>query len=232
MFKKIPPNILRDIHVLNEYTASSGRESTLTGCSNGKNVFTAGAQGGEDGSVESLSCDKRFGKSTRILDIHTHPHREEASGLTPSHADFAVNLIESYENNKKQVSCISNKESPLIVCKQPKQVPNKAKVNSYLNNEVSDGDFYKSGFHKKNIPKDFTMAFFDPSTGNQVQPSHEQVTQTMFGASLPAIKRENWSEGNRNEICSYMAEINGIKKKKDYTNICSQMLKSDNTTSV
>lgn len=213
--------------MLNEYTSTSMKESTLTVCGTGKSTFTAAASGGEDGSVESLSCDKRFGKANRFGDVHTHPHREEASGLTPSHADFAVNLIESYENNKKQISCISNKESPLIVCNQAKRVPNAAKVESYLNKEVSDGDFYKSNFHRKNIPKDFTTAFFDPATGNQVQATPEQVTQTMFGASLPAIKRENWSEPNRREICGYMAEINNVKKKQTYTNTCSNMLKSD-----
>ena len=227
MWKKIPDNILNDIHTLNEYTANSGKESTLTACGNQTHVYTANASGGEDGSVESLTCDKRFGKTQRIADIHTHPHREEASGLTPSHADLAVNLAESYDNNKKQISCITNKQSPLIICNQSKRVPNRAKVNQYIKAEVHDGNFYRSDFHRKNVPKDFTTAFFDPATGNQVQPSDEAITQTMFGASLPAIKRENWSDSDRKEICSYMADINAVKNRKNLTSTCSQMLKSD-----
>ena len=128
MWSKIPDNILRDIHVLNQYTAGAQKESTLTICnrnnSEGNKVFTANAAGGNDSSIEVMDCDTRFGPETRkIGDVHTHPYHPEAVGLLPSHADLAVTLSESRINKNKQIACISNSQSPLITCQQPKKIP-------------------------------------------------------------------------------------------------------------
>ena len=232
MWKKIPSNILHDIQVLNDYTAGASKESTLTVCKQKDSIFTAAAMGGENESVTSLGCDNRFGTSDRVADVHTHPSGEMYSGLTPSHADMAVNLDESHINNKKQISCISNKESELIICNQAKQVPKKSKVYDYIDHERPGGDFYQSKFHRKNVPKDFTTAYFDPQTGQKVKPTDEQVTKTLFGASLNAIKQENWPKPDRNNICGYMADITGHPKRKTYTNKCSEMLSPGNQNSV
>jgi hypothetical protein len=230
VWKRIPPNILHDIHVLNDYTSSTDRESTLTVCKkkDDNSLFTAAATGGENESVQSLGCDKRFGDVQRVSDLHTHPSGEMYSGLTPSHADLAVNLAESNENKKKQISCISNRESELIVCNESKSVPKRSKVTQYINKERSGGDFYNSKFHRRNVPRDFTTAYFDPATGNKVKPTDEQVTRTMFGASLNAIKQENWSKKDRVNICGYMADITAHPQRKTYTNKCSNMLSQDN----
>jgi len=224
MLKRIPPNILHDIQTLNEYTATSGKESTLTACSRSNRLFTAGAGGGDGGSVESLSCDQRFGKAERKMDVHTHPHNPSAVGLLPSQADLAVTLSESKTNNTKQISCISNKESPLIVCSEAKRVPTQARVNEYVDHEIDSGEFYKSEFHRKNVRKDFNTAYFNPQTGEKVKPSDEQVLNTMFGASVQTIKEEN-TKHEREKLCKYVNSMSGTKKS--VTNKCKQML-SDN----
>ena len=122
MWKKIPDNILHDITVLNDYTAQHGKESTLTVCKNRQAVFTANAGGGDGDSVESLACNSQFGDETkRVADIHTHPNDDFAVGLLPSQADMAVTLSESYEHKSKQISCISNKQAPYIVCQESKK---------------------------------------------------------------------------------------------------------------
>jgi len=231
VWKKIPDNILHDIHVLNDFTSTANKESTLTVCKNEKQTFTAAASGGDNESVQSLGCDQRFGAVDRVADIHTHPPGEMYSGLTPSHADLAVNLIESNENKKKQISCISNRESELIICNESKQVPKRSKVNQYIDKERSGGDFYNSKFHRKNVPKDFTTAYFDPATGQKVKPTDEQITRTMFGQSLGAIKKENWPKTDRTNICGYMADITAHPKRQSYTNKCSEMLRSEDGNS-
>lgn len=230
MWKKIPDNILHDIHVLNDFTSTANKESTLTVCKNRKesNMFTAAATGGEGESVQSLGCDKRFGAVDRVADIHTHPPGEQYSGLTPSHADLAVNLAESSDNKKKQISCISNRESELIICNEARAVPTRSKVHQYIDKERPGGDFYNSKFHRKNVKKDFNTAYFDPQTGVQVKPSDEQITKTMFGQSLEAIKRENWPKKDRVNICGYMADITSHKSPKTYTNKCASMLDPNN----
>ena len=223
MFKKIPPNILHDIHILNEYTAKSGKESTLTGCSRTgvDKVFTAGAGGGDDGSVESLSCDPRFGDTNRVMDHHTHPHDPSAVGLLPSQADLAVTLSESKIHNRKQISCISNAQAPLIACQQSKRVPSQQKVNEYIAHEIDSGDFYKSEFHRKNIPKDFNFAYFDPATGQRVQASDEQILDTMFGAATPVL-REETSKPEKDRLCKYVKSVSGAKKS--IINKCEETL--------
>lgn len=211
MWKKIPDNILRDIHTLNSYTAQSNKESTLTACSRSDKIFTAGAGGGDDGSVESMSCDTRFGETKRIMDHHTHPYHPSAVGLLPSQADLAVTLSESKINNRKQISCISNAQSPLIACQQVKRVPSQQRINEYVSHEIDSGNFYDSEFHRKNVPRDFNMAYFDPKTGQRVQPSDDQLVQTMLGASVPVLKEENSKKENE-KLCRYMKSISGGKK--------------------
>lgn len=224
MWKKIPPNILADINTLNQYTSTAQKESTLTVCGKQNKIFTAAAGGGEDGSVESLSCDARFGKTDRVGDVHTHPHDPSAVGLLPSHADLAVTLSESKINNRKQISCISNAQAPLIACQQAKRVPTGQKVNEYINHEVDSGHFYESEFHRKNVPKDFSFAYFDPQTGERVQPSDEQVIDTMFGASIPVLREES-TKPEREKLCRYVKSVSG--GKKSITNKCREILSKD-----
>ena len=227
MIRQIPPNILHDLHTLNDYTAQSGKESKLTVCSNGRNMFTANAGGGDGDSVESLSCNERFGKTKRIMDLHTHPADEYAVGCLPSQADMAVTLSESYEHKSRQTSCISNKQAPYIVCQEPRKVPTSARVRQYINHEVDGANFYESKFHQKNIRKDFNTAYFDPATGMKIQkPDGDKVMQTMFGQAIPALKTEEMHKGKSKQICKYVNTVSGAK----ITNKCKQAMKKDNAS--
>lgn len=227
MWRTIPSNILNDIKTLNNYTSQNEKESTLTVCRNNSKVFTANATGGEDGSVESLSCDSRFGENTRrVADIHTHPYNEYSVGLLPSQADMAVNLSESKKANSKQTSCISNANSPYIVCHEPKRVPTTSKVNQYIDHEVDTPQFYKSRFHTKNVRHDFETAYFDPNTGNRVEkPDGDQVLQTMFGASVDTMKTHELHRGNKKQICRYVNSVSG----QNVRNKCAKMLSNKQT---
>src|ERR671936_337239 len=99
----ISKTIQDELNLITEYTAKTNNEAEITIChrpsDNPDKYFIAGHDEGDENSVKLKPCNRKFGKSTQIGVVHTHPYNSNVIGITPSDADLTNTLEDSFDNN-------------------------------------------------------------------------------------------------------------------------------------
>src|SRR5215212_3848168 len=154
----IPKEIRHDIEYAIDRTREDNNEKSLTFCRlKGSNkIHTSAFARGVRGSTEVKPCDEKYGDAVKVGDFHTHPIDKVTIGIIPSEADAASNIIESRDNGERQISCIASTDSKMIHCFQPRKMPDKKKVRSYIR-ALEEGDYTHndiSPYVRENIGKD------------------------------------------------------------------------------
>ena len=205
-WNKIPKETQDEIKYIQEWTKKTGRESSLTICQKpkSKEVFVSNSAKGDGNSTEALSCDITYGKSSRIADVHTHPVDADTIGILPSPADLTSTLVDSFTEQRPQISCITNHVTPLTECYQPKKVPDKQKIAFYqkgleMSNEKGDHSWFMD-----NADKDFNFNFYDPHNGRLIRnPKAKLIVDSALGGSTESLKK-NLNELERPGFCLYV----------------------------
>jgi hypothetical protein len=225
--KNMPREILPELRTMEAYTAQNKREISATFCRkpNSKRLFVANHVGGEEGSVESLDCASAFGQSDRIGDVHTHPTTSDTIGILPSQDDMFTTLVDSFNNNMAQVSCITNDQTPLVECYKPKGVPTRAELDIYRN-ELHKAEVGEPGFYMDRAGADFDIEFYDRQTGKHIpHPKASVIVQAAFGNSHEVL-RKNVTSLEHTGFCEYVRAFTA-PRREDVTAECVNQLRKE-----
>jgi hypothetical protein len=225
--KNIPAEILPELRTMEAFTAHNKKEISATFCRKpgSKRVFVANHVGGDEGAVESLDCATAFGTSERIGDTHTHPTDADTIGILPSQDDIFTTLVDSFNNNKAQVSCITNSQTPLIECYRPKGIPTRDELDIYRN-ELHRAELGDPGFYVDHMGTDFDIEFYDRTTGKHVpHPKASLVVQAAFGNSKEVL-RKNVTALEHTGFCEYVRAFTA-PRREDVSTECVRELRKE-----
>jgi hypothetical protein len=203
--KHLPRELLPELRTMESYTARNKKEISATFCQKpgSKRLFVANHVGGDEGQVESLDCASAFGQSERIGDVHTHPLTDDTIGILPSQDDVFTTLVDSFNNHKEQVSCITNSETPLIECYRPRGVPTREELDIYRN-ELHKAELGDPGFYVDHFGRDFDVEFYDRTTGRHMpHPKASVVVKAALGNSREVLQK-NVSSLEHTGFCEYV----------------------------
>jgi hypothetical protein len=210
------------------YTARTKKEISATFCRKpgSKRLFVANHIGGDQGSVESLDCARAFGKSERVGDVHTHPDDAETIGILPSQDDVFTTLVDSFNVNRPQVSCITNSITPLIECYKPRGLPTRDELDLYRN-ELHKAEVGDPGFYLDHFGNDFDVEFYDRNTGRHIKhPKSSLIVSSAFGNSRESLKK-NVTALEHTGFCEYVRAFTA-PKREDVTAQCVNELRRQN----
>lgn len=210
--KRIPEQLQGDIDAVIEESAKDNKEKATAFCKiKGKNrLFTGSYSRGEWGNVEVRPCEKRFGDSVKVGDLHTHIPSENVVGLTPSENDIFVNLDSTNEYGIRQVSCIANDQSKMIHCFQAREIPTGKKLRQYASaiRRVQEEGYQTDPFLSNNVHKDFGHAWFNRKTKERVfHPSAKDIIKDAFGKSTKTL-RYKIADLDKGEFCEIIQDYN------------------------
>ena len=226
--KDLPHEILPELRALEQYTGRTRKEISATFCRKPglKRLFVANHIGGDSGSVESLDCATAFGKAERIGDFHTHPTDSETIGILPSQDDVFTTLVDTFNTQRPQVSCITNNQTPLIECYKPKGIPTRNELDLYRN-ELHKAEIGDPGFYMDRFGVDFDAEFYDRETGKHVKhPKASAIVSAAFGNSRESLKR-NVTQLEHTGFCEYVRSFTA-PKREDVTGECVRELRKQN----
>lgn len=230
--KNIPREVLPELRTMEEYTGRTRKEISATFCRKPglRRLFIANHVGGNEGSVESLDCASAFGKSERIGDVHTHPTDSETIGILPSQDDMFTTLVDTFNTQRAQVSCITNNQTPLIECYKPKGVPSREELDLYRN-ELHRAEIGEPGFYMDRAGLDFDIEFYDHETGQHVKhPKASAIVSAAFGNSRESL-RKNVTQLEHTGFCEYVRSFTA-PKREDVTSECVSELRKQNILGV
>lgn len=204
---EIPKRIRDEIETVVDQTEKDGKEKSLTFCVVGDRIHTSNYAKGQRGSTEVKPCnEKKYGKSEKIGDMHTHPVEAPGTGIMTSEADFTLNLIESKQLGKKQISCITNHESKYVSCFYPKDIPDSKKIRKYenaLDNTSTDNDV--DPYFRKNIQEDFNHAYYNRKTWKRVTPDARNIVSDALGRSTERLRDRDIHDIEKGTYCDLVA---------------------------
>ena len=210
--KNIPIELHNEIEQIVDETKRDNRERSLTFCKlpGREKVHVSNYAKGTIASTEVNPCAEKYGRSDRVGDMHTHPVDDVTIGITPSEADFVVNMDFAHENASKQVSCISNHESKMIHCFQAKRVPDRKKVSEYqralLRQDLTRQE--TEPFFRSNIGNDFVHAWFDRSSFKRVgKPAAKELVKDALGKSVKGL-RLHTKDMEKGTFCDLIQDYN------------------------
>lgn len=190
---QIPSSILPEIEEIRNHTRRNNKEASITVCKLNQKHYTGGDEVGKELSTNVAECRTHLGQGDRVGDVHTHPVHDQNWGgsILPSVADFTAYMNESFEDNSRQIGCVTNHHAPYVQCVQPKSVPDRKKKNDYEKayNRQYSGRKQKhvsldDPFFQSSIPNDFDIAFYDRDSGRRVKnPEPKQVIKSALGKS-------------------------------------------------
>ena len=225
----IPYELKYDIERAVKFTKKNNREHSLTFCTlPGKSkIVTSSEARGKFGSTEVKACERKYGKSTKIGDLHTHPTQSRSVlGTTPSEADFTANVVESSQLKRRQTSCITSAGSRYIHCFIPKEVPDKSKVSQYkkaLKQPTHHNE--TSPYFRENIGKDFSHTYYNRSTLKlDKNPNIKDVVNDSFGKSKRGYRLSEIKEVEKGAFCDLMQDYN-LPDSNQYSHTCRDELK-------
>ena len=225
--KNLPRELIPELRIMERYTAQNKKEISATFCRkpNSKRLFVANHVGGDAESVESLDCASAFGQSERVGDAHTHPRDDSTIGILPSQDDIFTTLVDSFNNNKAQVSCITNDQTPLIECYKPKGVPTRPELDLFRN-ELNKSDVGSPGFYMDNMDRAFDIEFYDRESGKHVpHPKASVIVQAAFGNSREVLQK-NVTALEHTGFCEYVRAFTA-PKREDITSECVRELRKE-----
>lgn len=225
---RIPPQLENDIDAVVEESAKDNKEKATAFCKiKGKDrLFTGSYSRGEWGSVEVKPCERRFGNSTKVGDLHTHVVSEDVVGLTPSDNDVLINLEGSADTGVRQVSCIANNESKMIHCFQAREIPSSQKLRDYHKalERVFRTGYQTDPFLSNNVYKDFAHAWYDRKTKIKIpRPTAKNLVRAAIGKSTKNL-RYHIADLDKGEFCDIIQDYNA-PDRNDVGIACRKELK-------
>lgn len=205
LWKQIPKSIQHEINYINDFTARTNREASVTACARKgeKGIYVSNHFKGDNESTEALDCDENLGTSTRLADVHTHPRDKETIGVLPSTHDLYGTLVDSYNHGHPQFSCVTSPKAPLYECYIPKQVPSYQKLKTY-EKHLPAAQVGEPGFYMDNVPQDFDFGFYRPDNGRLVpNPKPDLVVDSVFGGATENL-RSNLNDLEHAGFCQYV----------------------------
>lgn len=225
---KIPPEIQDELELIRRHTKRTGREASITFCKKShkehrKDKLHIGNNfKGDKTSTEIGDCSYEYGVSERVGDAHSHPTSEDTIGIIPSEADLTVNMENSFENNREQISCVTSPKADIVHCFSPKSIPTRKKMNAYKK-AARDRKFI-SPYVADNVEKDFDIGLYDRDSGNLLEnPDPVRVVDNAFGNSKRAL-RKSVKEMNRGVFCDFIQDITNHKDNR-ISDVCKSELK-------
>ena len=228
---EIPSRIRDEIEVVVDQTEKDGKEKSLTFCVVDNKIHTSNYAKGQRGSTEVKPCnEKKYGKSEKIGDFHTHPIQPPGTGIMTSEADFTLNLIESKHLGKKQISCITNHESKHVNCFYPKDIPDSKRIRKYenaLDNTTTDNDV--DPYFRQNIGKDFDHLYYNRKNWKKVKPTSNEIVSDAFGNSTTRLRDRDIHDIEKGTFCDLVADYQVGRDDHEFhdkvTNDCKRVLK-------
>ena len=218
MWDKIPDEIQDELGLIRKHTRRTGKEASITFCKKShkehrKDKLHIGNYfKGDNESTEIGDCSLEYGVSERVGDAHSHPTDIDTLGIIPSEADLTVNLETTFENDKRQISCVTSPQADLVHCFSSKDIPSRKKINSYKK-AARDGKLV-SPYVADNIEKDFEIRLYDRDSGNYLEtPEPERVIENAFGNSLRPL-RKSLQEMDRGTFCNFIQDITNHKDNR------------------
>lgn len=209
---RIPKEVKEEIEALEEYTKDTGREGSITMCKkpDKERLFVGNNFKGNKNQTLVLDCSTRFGKSSRIGSVHSHPTDMETVGILASEGDLSSTIDDSLKYKRPQIDCITSPETPLIPCMMPKEIPSRKQVNAYddaLDESLEDRK--TAPYFLDNVHKDFYFGLFDRKTGQREDNAPpKKIIKAAFGKSNKSL-REHVKVFERGAFCEYVADLMG-----------------------
>lgn len=210
----IPNEVQDEIRAINNYTKKTGREASITACQKpGRDsLFVSSNAKGTSSGTEALPCDQRYGESTRVLDVHTHPTSEDTIGILPSQSDFYSTLVDSHVSKRAQISCVTSPKTPLTECYQPNHLPDLNQLKNY-ERALDKAQVGEPGYYIDNVQKDFEISFFNPKNGARINKPHaKQVVDAAFGESRRDLQKK-LNEFEHGGFCEYLTAFTVPKSR-------------------
>lgn len=214
--ESIPDSIQREINYVVKKTEETNREQSLTFCKleDKDRIFVSSHTTGNNSSTEVLPCNKAYGKSMKISDLHTHPTSDKRTiGITPSTADLVSTVIESKQFGIPQISCITGPGAKYISCYQPTEemLNNPEKIKNYkraLNYVEESGIQDVHPFIRESVAKDFNHAWYDRKTFKRVVPKPKDVVHDAFLKSKNLHKFKYIHDLDKDPACQLIEDLN------------------------
>lgn len=212
----IPHSIRREIKYAVDRTDKTNREQSLTFCrlEDKDRIFVSSHTAGNNNSTEVLPCNKAYGKSVKIGDVHSHPTNDKRTiGITPSTADLVSTVIESKQYGIPQISCIIGPHIKHISCYQAKEelLNNPEKIKNYkraLNYVEESGINDVHPFIRESVAKDFNHIWYDRKTFKRVNPTPKDVVKDAFGKSKNLHKFKYIHDLDKDPACVLIEDLN------------------------
>jgi hypothetical protein len=212
---------------MESFTARTKKEISATFCRKVglKRLFVANHVGGDQDSVASLDCASAYGNAERIGDVHTHPTDADTIGILPSQDDLFATLVDTYNNKRAQVSCITNDITPLIGCYKPHGVPTPQELEIYKN-ALHKAEVGEPGFFMDRFGQDFDMEFYERENGKHIShPKARVIVQAAFGNSKESLQR-NVKQLEHTGFCEYIRAFTA-PRREDVTQECVNELRKE-----
>ena len=146
-------------------------------------------------------------KVPRIGDAHSHPIVSDAVGLTPSDADIAGMMEETYKQKRKQIACITApyNSQDIVHCMEAKEVPTRQQIKGYA--KMPKNPYKFNPYVIDNVAKDVDVALFDRDTGNRIEdPEPKRVIRNAFGTSRRHIQKTR-RKMEYGAFCEYIQDV-------------------------
>ena len=196
-----------ELEELRQYTRRTSNEASITVCKrpHKDKLYIGSDFEGDNQSVMVGDCQKSTGKGTRIGDVHSHPIVSDGVGITPSDADIAGNIEESYHQKRKQIGCITANGADIVHCMEPKELPTKQQLKAYA--QIPKNPYKINPHVVDNVAKDMDIVLFDAKSGTKIEnPEPKRVVKNAFGKSRRHLQKTR-RKMEYGAFCEYIQDV-------------------------
>lgn len=207
MWKRIPKEIMDELEAIRQHTRQTGNEASITFCrkKNKNRLYIGNDFKGDKDSTEIGDCSEARGAGERIGDAHSHPVTSDTVGIVPSEADLVVNLENTLEFKKPQISCITSQAADYVHCFNPKKIVKGKKLHNYR--QAARNPRLYEPFVIDNVANDFEIGLFDRLSGDKDEnPDPTRVVKNAFGGSTRTL-RKGVGQMERGLFCNFIQDI-------------------------